>query len=95
VADYYAPIRTGTDIVFLGGVINYLLTNDKIQHEYVKNYTDSFIVREDFAFKDGIYSGYDAEKRSTTSPAGTTSAATTASSRPTRRCSIRAASTTC
>ncbi|MBB5462929.1 formate dehydrogenase major subunit [Paraburkholderia sp. Cpub6] len=65
VADYYAPIRTGTDIAFLGGVINYLLTNDKIQHEYVKNYTDmSFIVREDFAFKDGLFSGYDADKRS-------------------------------
>jgi formate dehydrogenase major subunit len=64
VADFYAPIRTGTDIAFLGGVINYLLTNDKIQHEYVKNYTDmSFIVREDFAFKDGLFSGYDAEKR--------------------------------
>ncbi|SOE74413.1 formate dehydrogenase (quinone-dependent) catalytic subunit [Burkholderia sp. OK233] len=63
VADYYAPIRTGTDIVFLGGIINYLLTNDKIQHEYVKNYTDlSFIVREDFAFSDGLYSGYDADK---------------------------------
>ncbi|SDV50097.1 formate dehydrogenase (quinone-dependent) catalytic subunit [Chitinasiproducens palmae] len=64
VADYYAPIRTGSDIVFLGGVINYLLTNDKIQHEYVRNYTDMpFIVREDFAFEDGLYSGYDAEKR--------------------------------
>ncbi len=64
VADFYAPIRTGTDIAFLGGVINYLLTNDKIQHEYVKNYTDmSFIVREDFAFKDGLFSGYDADKR--------------------------------
>jgi formate dehydrogenase major subunit len=63
VADYYAPIRTGTDIVFLGGIINYLLTNDKIQHEYVRNYTDlSFIVREDFAFSDGLYSGYDADK---------------------------------
>lgn len=63
VADYYAPIRTGTDIAFLGGVIHYLLTNDKIQHEYVKHYTDfSFIVREDFAFDDGIYSGYDADK---------------------------------
>ncbi|MGF6935306.1 formate dehydrogenase major subunit [Paraburkholderia sp. UCT70] len=63
VADYYAPIRTGTDIVFLGGIINYLLTNDKIQHEYVKNYTDlPFIVREDFAFNDGIFSGYDAGK---------------------------------
>jgi formate dehydrogenase major subunit len=91
-----APIRTGTDIVFLGGVINYLLTNDKIQHEYVKNYTDmSFIVREDFAFNDGIYPATTPRSARTTSPAGTTSAATTASSRPTRRCSIRAASTTC
>ncbi|CAG2136900.1 formate dehydrogenase major subunit [Cupriavidus plantarum] len=64
IADYYVPIRTGTDIAFLGGVINYLLTNDKIQHEYVKSYTDfSFIVREDFKFEDGIFSGYDAEKR--------------------------------
>jgi len=60
VADYYAPIRAGTDIAFLGGVINYLLTHDKIQHEYVKAYTDvSFIVRADFGFKDGLFSGYD------------------------------------
>ena len=64
VADLYAPIRTGTDIVFLGGVIRYLIANDKIQHEYVRHYTDfSFIVREDFAFADGLYSGYDAENR--------------------------------
>ncbi len=63
VADYYVATRTGSDIVFLGAIINYLLTNDKIQHEYVKNYTDMpFIVREDFAFKDGIYSGYDEAK---------------------------------
>lgn len=65
VADYYVQIRTGTDIVFLGGVIRWLLENDKIQHEYVKNYTDmTFIVREDYQFKDGIFSGYDPEKRS-------------------------------
>lgn len=64
VADFYAPIRTGTDIAFLGGLINYLLENDKIQHEYVRNYTDvSFVVREDYAFEDGMFSGYDAEKR--------------------------------
>ncbi|TAM00766.1 MAG: formate dehydrogenase-N subunit alpha [Paraburkholderia sp.] len=63
VADVYAPIRTGTDIAFLGGVINYLLTNDKIQHEYVKHYTDfPFIVRDDFAFNNGIYSGFDPQK---------------------------------
>ena len=64
VADLYAPIRVGTDIVFLGGVIRYLLENDKVQHEYVKNYTDfSFIVRDDFSFEDGLYSGYDPSSR--------------------------------
>jgi formate dehydrogenase major subunit len=64
VADFYAPIRTGTDIVFLGGVIRYLLENDKVQHEYVRNYTDlPYIVREDFNFEDGLYSGYDEKSR--------------------------------
>ena len=63
VADLYVPIRPGADIVFLGGVINYLLTNDTIQHEYVQNYTDlSFVVRADYAFADGLYSGFDAAK---------------------------------
>jgi len=65
VSDFYAPIRAGSDIAFLGGVINYLLSHDKIHHEYVKNYTDfSFLVKEDFGFEDGIFSGYAPEKRS-------------------------------
>lgn len=64
VADYYAPIRTGTDIAFMGGLINYLLSTDKIQHEYVRNYTDvSFIVKESYGFEDGLFSGYDEAKR--------------------------------
>jgi len=64
-SDYYAPIRAGSDIAFLGGVINYLLSNDKIQHEYVKHYTNaSFIVGEAYKFEDGLFSGYDAAKRS-------------------------------
>ncbi len=64
VADYYAPIRAGSDIAFLGGVINYLISNDKIQHEYVRNFTDApFIVRADFKFEDGLYGGYDKDKR--------------------------------
>jgi formate dehydrogenase major subunit len=63
VADLYVPIRPGSDIAFLGGVINYLLSNDAIQHEYVKAYTDfTFVVREDFSFSDGLYSGFDAAK---------------------------------
>lgn len=67
VADYYAPIRTGTDIVFLGGVIHYLLANNKIQHDYVKAYTDfTFLVREDFEFHEGIFSGYNEEKHAYT-----------------------------
>jgi len=64
VSDYYAPIRAGTDIAFLGGVINYLLSHDRIHHEYVKNYTDfSFLVKDEFAFENGIYSGYNPEAR--------------------------------
>jgi formate dehydrogenase major subunit len=65
VADVYTQIRPGSDIAFLGGVINYLLSNDKILHEYVRNYTNaSFLVREDFQFDEGLFSGYIAEKRS-------------------------------
>ncbi len=64
VADLYAPIRPGADIAFLGGVINYLLAHDQIQHDYVNSYTDfTFIVREDFAFDEGLYSGYNADQR--------------------------------
>src|ERR1700709_2437016 len=64
VADVYAPIRTGTDIVFMGGVGSYFRANDKSQREYVHNYTDfTFLVREDFTFENGLYSGYDADQR--------------------------------
>jgi formate dehydrogenase major subunit len=63
-SDEYAPVRAGSDIAFLGGVINYLLANDKLQHEYVRHYTNaSFIVGEGYGFEDGIFSGYDADKR--------------------------------
>ncbi|MGM3160180.1 formate dehydrogenase-N subunit alpha [Dickeya undicola] len=59
VADLYAPIRAGSDAAFLLGIVNYLITNDKIHHEYVKSYTSaSLIVREDFRFDDGLFSGY-------------------------------------
>ena len=64
-ADFYTPIRTGTDIAFLGGVINYLLANDKIQKEYVRSYTNApFLVKSDYSFADGLFSGYDEAKRS-------------------------------
>ena len=65
VADFYAPIRVGTDIAFLGGVINYLLSKDKIHHDYVKLNTDAtFLLKPDFKFENGFFSGYDEAKRS-------------------------------
>src|SRR5215831_11942645 len=64
VADFYAPIRQGTDIAFLLGLINYCLQNAKIQHEYAKNYTNAaFIVKEGFKYEDGLFTGYDESKR--------------------------------
>ena len=47
-ADLYAPLRSGTDIAFLGGMINYILEKDLIFKEYVVNYTNaSFLVSAD------------------------------------------------
>src|SRR5258708_22260321 len=60
-ADIYAPIRVGTDIAFLGGIINYVLQNELYFKEYVQAYTNAtFIVRDDFQDTedlDGVFSG--------------------------------------
>ncbi len=68
VADAHVPLRAGSDIAFLGGVINYVLRNGLEFREYVERYTNaSFIVGEDFADTedlDGVFSGFDAENRS-------------------------------
>jgi formate dehydrogenase major subunit len=64
VADLYAPIRQGTDIAFLLGLINYCLQNDKIQKEYANNFTNAaFIVRDGFNYEDGLFTGYDETRR--------------------------------
>lgn len=64
VADLYSPIRSGTDIAFLSGVINYLISNNKIFTEYVVKYTNaSLLVRSDFGFNEGLFSGYDINER--------------------------------
>ena len=64
VSDYYAPIRPGSDIAFLMGVIRWCMENDKIQWDYVRNYTNaSYLVREDFGWHDGLFTGYDEENR--------------------------------
>ncbi len=64
VADYYAPIRPGTDITFLLGLIKYCIDNNKVQWDYVKPYTNAaFVVKAGYSFKDGLFSGYDPAKR--------------------------------
>jgi formate dehydrogenase major subunit len=64
VADFYAPIRQGTDIAFLLGVINYCIQNDKIQWDYTKAFTNAgYIVKDGFAYQDGLFTGYDEAKR--------------------------------
>ncbi|EJW09759.1 Formate dehydrogenase O alpha subunit [Rhodovulum sp. PH10] len=64
VADFYAPIRQGTDIAFLLGVIRYCMEHDRIQWEYVKAFTNaSYLVKEGFGYHDGLFTGYDEEKR--------------------------------
>ena len=64
VADVYAPIRQGSDIAFINGLINYCIQNDKVQWEYTKAYTNAtYLVKEGFGYKDGLFTGYDESKR--------------------------------
>jgi formate dehydrogenase major subunit len=64
-ADEFVPLRVGSDIAFLGGVINYILQNDLDFREYVLAYTNAAtIVRDDFQDTedlDGLFSGYHEE----------------------------------
>jgi formate dehydrogenase major subunit len=64
VSDQYVPIRAGTDIAFLGGLIHYALSHDQFHAEYVREHTNaSFLVREGFSFEQGYFSGWDAERK--------------------------------
>jgi len=67
VADLYVPIRAGSDIAFLGGLIHHILETESYFHDYVVHYTNaSMILREDFRDTedlDGLFSGFDPETR--------------------------------
>jgi formate dehydrogenase major subunit len=67
-ADIWVPIRSGTNIVFFGGLIRYAIESKKYFHDYVVAYTNASLVL-DPQFKtptdlDGLFSGFDARKRS-------------------------------
>jgi len=64
--DIYAPIRPGTDIAFLGGLIRYVIENEKYFREYVAEYTNaSTLVTEDYKDVDemGLFVGWDEEQQ--------------------------------
>ncbi|MBO0863394.1 MAG: molybdopterin-dependent oxidoreductase, partial [Chloracidobacterium sp.] len=65
--DQYTPIRAGTDIAFLGGLINYVLTNERWFREYVMAYTNAAtLITEDYTDADelgGLFNGYEPEKK--------------------------------
>jgi formate dehydrogenase major subunit len=60
-ADLFLQIRAGSDIAFLGALINYAIENNRIAREYLVHYTNAaFIVKEGFKLpEDGLYSGFD------------------------------------
>jgi formate dehydrogenase major subunit len=65
VSDIHVPLRAGSDIAFLGALVNYVLSNELDFREYVVNYTNaSSIIEEGFRDTedlDGLFSGFDAE----------------------------------
>ncbi len=61
-ADIYAPLRSGTDIAFFGGLMKYIMDKDLWQKEYVENYTNAtYLVNPEYAFDDatGLFSSWD------------------------------------
>src|SRR5213078_5202267 len=63
-ADLFLQIRAGSDIAFLGGLINYAIQNNRIARDYLINYTNAaFIVKDGFKLpEDGLFSGFDQAK---------------------------------
>jgi formate dehydrogenase major subunit len=68
VSNLHVPLRAGTDIAFLGGIINYILENYRFFEEYVKTYTNApVIINEEFADTedlDGLFSGWNPDSGS-------------------------------
>jgi formate dehydrogenase major subunit len=64
VADMYAPIRPGTDIAFLLGIIRYAINSGRFHKDYVAIHTNApYVINDKFTFSDGLFSGFDGGKR--------------------------------
>src|SRR5699024_9474347 len=56
----FAPLRSGADLAFCGGLIKYIFDNELYHEEYVLNYTNAaFLIHEGYGFDDGLFSGFD------------------------------------
>jgi formate dehydrogenase major subunit len=66
-ADLHVPIRPGSDIAFLGGLVNWVLTNNREFREYVVAYTNAAVIIDeryvDAEDGDGLFSGWDPDGR--------------------------------
>ena len=64
-ADQFLQIRAGSDIAFLGGLVNFALQNKRYNEEYLVNYTNAaFVVKDGFKLpEDGLFSGFDESSR--------------------------------
>ncbi len=63
VADMYAPVRPGSDIAFLLGIVRYAIDKKRYHEDYVKIHTNApFVVNDKFAFNEGVFSGFDEAK---------------------------------
>ncbi len=64
VADVYSPIRGGTDIAYLLGMIRYAIANKRYHEDYVKLHTNApYVIGEEFGYDDGLFTGFSQEKR--------------------------------
>jgi formate dehydrogenase major subunit len=59
VADYYMPVRAGSDIAMLGFLIKTAIEKELYHRDYVVNYTSApYLVKDGFGFQDGYFSGW-------------------------------------
>src|SRR4029079_13721561 len=60
VADFYSPIRPGTDVAYLLGIIPYSIETGRFHEDYVKLHTNaSYLVSDKYGFDDGLFTGFD------------------------------------
>jgi formate dehydrogenase major subunit len=60
VADFYSPIRAGSDIAYLLGIIRYAIQTGRFHKEYVQLFTNGpYLIGEKYGFDDGLFTGFD------------------------------------